>query len=95
MTSKSRLRQRKQRKPTKARSRYTSRLTSKYQATVPKEIRDVLHLEKGDKILYELLPDDTVVIRKTYPLDVEYFETLSQTMNEWESEEDEQAYKNL
>lgn len=95
MAAKSKLRQRKRRSSAKARPRYTSRLTSKYQATVPKEIREVLHLEKGDKILYELLPDDTVMIRKTYPLDIEYFETLSQTMSEWESEEDEQAYKNL
>ncbi|MBX7066927.1 MAG: type II toxin-antitoxin system PrlF family antitoxin [Parachlamydiales bacterium] len=97
MSAKSRIKKRKQKLKSapKVRSRYASRLTSKYQATIPKEIRKALHLEKGDKILYELLPDDTVVIRKNHPLDVEYFESLNQTMNEWESEEDEQAYKNL
>ncbi len=77
------------------RARYASRLTSKYQATIPKEIRKHLHLERGDRILYELLSDDTVMIRKTLPLDMEYFEQLSNTLNEWESDEDEQAYKNL
>jgi antitoxin PrlF len=76
-------------------SRYASRLTSKYQATIPKEIRKHLHLESGDQILYELLPDDTVIIRKTSPLDLEYLNALSSTMNEWKSDEDERAYKNL
>ena len=75
--------------------RYSARLTSKYQATIPKEIRKHLHLERGDEILYELLPDNTVIVRKTFPLDLDYLQALNSTMNEWESDEDEQAYKNL
>lgn len=75
--------------------RYSSRITSKYQATVPKEIRQHLHLEKGDEILYELLSDHTVIIRKTSPLDLDYLKALNFTLNEWESDEDERAYKNL
>jgi len=78
-----------------ARARYSARLTSKYQATIPKEIRKHLHLESGDQIMYELLPDDTVVVRKTSPLDLDYLQALNSTLNEWESDEDEQAYKNL
>lgn len=80
---------------TKRRAGYSARLTSKYQATIPKKIRQCLHLESGDEILYEVLPDNTVVIRKTSPLDLEYLQSLNSTMNEWESDEDEQAYKNL
>jgi antitoxin PrlF len=76
-------------------ARYSSRLTSKYQATVPKEIRRRLHIRKGDQILYELLPDDTVIVRKVLPLDADFFQALNTTLSEWESEEDEQAYKNL
>lgn len=83
------------RKRRNARPRYAARLTSKYQATVPKEIRKHLHLKSGDQILYELLPDDTVVVRKTLPLDLDYFQALSKTMNEWDTDEDEQAYKDL
>ena len=82
-------------KKRKAKTRYASRLTSKYQATIPKEIREHLHLESGDQVLYELLPDNTVLIRKTHPLDLEYLDSLNKTMNEWSSEEDEQAYRNL
>lgn len=75
--------------------RYSTRLTSKYQATIPKEIRNHLHLESGDEILYELLSDNTVTIRKITPLDLDYLHALNFTMNEWESNEDEQAYKHL
>ncbi len=74
---------------------YSARLTSKYQATIPKEIRQHLHLESGDEVLYELLPDNTVVVRKTSPLDLDYLQALNSTMNEWESDEDELAYKDL
>jgi antitoxin PrlF len=76
-------------------NRYSAKLTSKYQATIPIEIRKHLHLKKGDRIVYELLPDNTVVIRKTTPLDLQYFHALNPTLTEWEFEDDEQAYKNL
>lgn len=75
--------------------RYMARLTSKYQATVPKEVRRQLKLESGDQIIYELLPDGSVMIRKSSPLDLEYLLALNATLNEWESSEDEQAYKDL
>lgn len=73
----------------------TSRLTSKYRTTVPKEIRSELDLKSGDKIVYELLKDGTVIVRKNSPMDIEYLHSLDAIMNEWESEEDERAYKNL
>jgi len=74
---------------------YSARLTSKFQATIPREIREFLHLEKGDEVLYELMPDNTVTVRKITPLDTSYLQALNSTLTEWESEEDEQAYKNL
>lgn len=74
---------------------YSARLTSKYQATIPLEIRKHLHLERGDQVLYEVLPDESVVIRKTTSLDLDFFKALNSTMNEWETDQDEQAYKDL
>ncbi len=38
-------------------------LTSKGQTTIPKEIRDSLHLKAGDRITFTLMPDATVVMR--------------------------------
>ncbi len=79
----------------RVRGRYTVRLTAKYQATIPREIRKQLHLVAGDEIVYELLPDDTVIVRKSSPLDIHYYHALHPTLSEWEAEDDEQAYKNL
>lgn len=73
----------------------TSKLTSKYQATVPTEVRKHLRLRKGDRVAYELLSDGTVVLRKPTPLDLQYLESVNTSLSEWESEDDEQAYKNL
>jgi antitoxin PrlF len=38
-------------------------LTSKGQTTIPKEIRDSLHLKEGDLMTFTLLPDGTVLMR--------------------------------
>lgn len=64
------------------RSSYAVRLTSKFQATIPKEIREHLNLKKGDEVLYELLPDNTVVVRRTSPLDLNYLQALNSTLSE-------------
>ena len=38
-------------------------LTSKGQTTIPKEIRDSLHMKEGDLMTFTLLPDGTVLMR--------------------------------
>lgn len=72
-----------------------SKLTSKNQATVPKEVREILHLQPKDYIIYEIQEDQTVVLRKAKPIDIEYLEALSYTLSEWNSPADEEAYKYL
>lgn len=39
-------------------------LTSKGQITLPKEIRDRLGLDAGSMLDFELLPDDTIAVRR-------------------------------
>jgi AbrB family looped-hinge helix DNA binding protein len=43
-----------------------SRLTSKFQATIPEPIRQVLGLEAGDTVIYEV-QGDKVVVRRELP----------------------------
>ena len=38
-------------------------LTSKGQTTIPKEIRDSLGMQSGDRMTFTLMPDATVVMR--------------------------------
>jgi antitoxin PrlF len=85
----------KKKKRMRSETRYSSRLTSKFQATIPLAIRKHLHLKKRDKIVYELLSDGTVVVRKTTPLDLEYLKSIESTLTEWNSEDDDRAYKHL
>jgi AbrB family looped-hinge helix DNA binding protein len=73
----------------------SSKLTSKFQATVPKKVRDTLALTSKDQIIYEILEDNTVIIRKASPLDKAYLKGLDQTLSEWNSDDDEKAYKDL
>jgi antitoxin PrlF len=73
----------------------TSKLTSKYQATIPKKVRKVLHVEAGDRILYTIKNENTVIITRANPLDLDYLSSTSKTLNEWNSEEDEHAFRNL
>jgi antitoxin PrlF len=44
-----------------------SALSTKGQATIPKAIRDHLHLEPGDRIKFFLHPDGSVVILPKIP----------------------------
>lgn len=67
------------------------KLTSRYRVTIPKLVHEVLRLNTNDQIIYDILDDNTIRIRKASHLDVEYTSIL----DEWDSIEDEIAYNNL
>ena len=71
-----------------------SKLTKKYQATVPKAVRKKLNLKAGDIIAFEI-DSDMIKLRKATPIDVEFVNALVPTLNEWSSENDEAAYDDL
>ncbi len=72
----------------------TSRLTSKFQATVPSAIREKLDLKAGDTISFHVEGEE-VILRKVTPLDLAYLENLETTLSEWNSEHDDDAYSDL
>jgi antitoxin PrlF len=71
-----------------------SKLTSKYQTTIPQEVRELLLLQKGDEVVFEI-EDGQVVLRKATPLDLEYLSSVESTLSEWNSDNDEEAYRDL
>jgi len=72
----------------------TSKLTKKYQATIPEPIRKVLHLQAGDAIAFDI-EDDGIHLRKARSIDFAFTHSLESTLNEWASAADEEAYREL
>jgi antitoxin PrlF len=72
----------------------TSKLTKKYQATVPKNVRKKLELKAGDVIAFDI-DNDTIRLRKARPIDLEFSSALIPTLSEWDSQNDEDAYNDL
>lgn len=73
---------------------HTSKLTSKYQTTLPPSVRKALQLQVGDYVGFELIGDE-VRLRRATPLDLAFNQALSGTLSEWDSAADEQAFKGL
>jgi AbrB family looped-hinge helix DNA binding protein len=71
-----------------------SKLTKKYQATIPGPVRKTLHLQAGDSITFDIDGDD-VRLRKAQVVDLAFTGALEGILNEWESEADEDAYRDL
>jgi antitoxin PrlF len=73
----------------------SSKLTSKYQATIPKKVRKILKLRAGDFIIFRIAKDGSVTIKKVPKLDLECLKALNHTLIEWESKADDDAFKHL
>ena len=82
-------------KHTAIRAIASSRLTTKGQATVPVSVRKRLHLEPGDTVIFEESEAGTVRLRKAEPLDLEFLSALEKTLSEWNSVNDDKAYRDL
>ncbi len=72
-----------------------TRLTTKGQTTLPKPVREALGVGPGDRVIWEIGPGGEVRLRRAEPLDLEYLRALEQTLSEWLSPEDEEAYREL
>ena len=70
-----------------------ARITSRGQTTIPKRIREGANLRAGDVIAFEI-EGTHVVVRKVSGRDT-YLQGLSDSMTEWASQEDEEAWRDL
>ncbi len=73
---------------------HSSTLTSKYQATVPQNIRKILGLKAGDKLAFEV-EKGKVVLRRQEGIDRQYLKSIETQLSEWLSDEDEAAFNGL
>lgn len=71
-----------------------STLTSKYQATIPRAIRDALAIGAGDRIEF-LIESDGIRVRRAAPVDEELHALESTLAPEWNSASDDAAYADL
>jgi len=72
----------------------TSKLTQKYQTTIPSPVRKLLHLQAGDAVAFDI-EDNVVHLRKARSMDIAFAKSLEGTLDEWDSPADEEAYREL
>jgi len=72
----------------------TSRITSKAQTTVPKEVRKALGAGPGDVLAYEI-EGRRITVRKLQPIERAHLRALQETLSEWASPADAEAYDDL
>lgn len=72
-----------------------SKLTTKYQTTIPKSIRKQLNLQPGDYVQFQEL-NGQIIINKVEAIDSDYLQAVGTTLeSEWLSDADEEAYADL
>jgi antitoxin PrlF len=73
---------------------HTSKISSKAQITLPRRVREALGAKTGDLIIYEV-EGDVVRLKRLEPFDADFHHALSSTLDEWATEEDEEAFRDL
>jgi antitoxin PrlF len=71
-----------------------SRITAKGQVKIPKKISEALGAAPGDLIAYEVA-GNVVTLKRIGPFDAAYHAALSQTLDEWNSADDDEAFRDL
>lgn len=72
----------------------TTKITSKGQISVPKAVRERLGAQPGDTLIYELA-GNTVTLKRLDPFDAALHTALADTLEEWNSPEDDAAFSDL
>ncbi|MGY6553049.1 MAG: AbrB/MazE/SpoVT family DNA-binding domain-containing protein [Wenzhouxiangella sp.] len=74
---------------------HIAKISSKGQVTIPAAIREALGAGPGDRLIWDLSADGTVLVRRVREIDVEYLSALTGTLSEWDSAEDDEAFREL
>ena len=71
-----------------------SKLSSKGQIKIPASIRSAMSLKPGDFITYSL-NGNSVKLKKIEPFDAAYHAAVAETLEEWNSPVDDEAFSVL
>lgn len=72
-----------------------ARVTAKGQATIPKRIREAAHIREGDMLAFDLDSNNRITIKRIEPaIDIELL-ALQATLSEWNSLQDDEAWRDL
>ena len=72
-----------------------ARVTAKGQATIPKRIREAAHIREGDMLAFDLASNNRIIIRRIdSTINIELL-ALQETLSEWNSPQDEAAWRDL
>jgi len=69
--------------------------SSKGQVTIPADIRRALNVNQGDTLVWETISQGQVVVKRDESLDLDYLAAISGTLSEWNSAEDDEAFRDL
>lgn len=72
----------------------TSKLSAKSQVTIPKEVRDRIGLKPGDSVVYEV-QNGVVMLKRMEPFDAAFHAALTETLDEWSTQADSEAFRDL
>jgi antitoxin PrlF len=70
------------------------KVTSKYQTSLPKEVREKLAIQAGDYVTFEI-KGNAVTLRKIENIDKNFLKLTEQNLQEWNSEEDDKNFAYL
>ena len=59
------------------------------------QVRQKLKLKAGDGIIFQIIDNNIIVMKKSMPFDKEYLKAIAKTLSEWNSAEDGAAYEHL
>lgn len=74
-----------------------TKLTTKYQTTIPAEIRRTLGIEAGDRVEFQIHDQKVTISKAKLGLtdDLAFGLTQATSMRDWDTPEDDEAFRDL
>lgn len=74
---------------------HAAKISIKGQVTVPAKIRRALGVQPGDVLIWDIGAKGQATVRRARPVDLEYLAAVSGTLSEWDTPEDDAAFRDL